>query len=151
MLVAFLAGFSLGSYALRGVTDRSKKPHLLFAVLQAGIGLYGLLILTVFSQLPLLYGWTPFRPVQFFVCFAILIVPAMLMGATWPVVTQAYAETGRVGRDVGLLCSLNSLGCAVGPLAAGFLLIPLLGITLTGMVAAFTNLLLAAVFLLGGE
>jgi spermidine synthase len=63
------------------------------------------------------------------------------MGAIWPVVNRAYVtEMEKLGKDVAKLYSFNSFGSAIGPIAAGFLLIPLLGTIKTASLAAFLNL-----------
>ncbi len=146
MLTAFLAGFALGSYLFRNIAD-SSDPAKLFAILELSIGLYGLIMLNIFALLPIVYlsfiGLPGFQFLQFALCFAVLIIPATLMGGIWPVVNKAYADLGSLGRDVGKLYSFNSFGSALGPLLAGFLLIPLLGITNTSLFAAFLNLFIA--------
>lgn len=148
MLTTFLAGFSLGSYLFRNVADRSTNPTKLFAILEFGIGVYALVIFGLFKLLPSIYLSLLFVPgfqfIQFTLCFVVLIIPTTLMGAIWPVVNRAYiTETEKLGKDVGKLYSFNSLGCAIGPIAAGFLLIPILGITKTAMLAALINFAIA--------
>lgn len=148
MLTAFLAGFSLGSYLFRNIADRSKNPTLLFAILELGIGIYGLIILALFKLLPSIYLSLLFVPgfqfIQFILCFTVLIIPTTLMGGVWPVINRAYiTEMEKLGADVGKLYSFNSLGSALGPIAAGFLLIPSLGIAITAVLAASLNLLIA--------
>ncbi|MBI5871499.1 fused MFS/spermidine synthase [archaeon] len=148
MLTTLMIGFALGSYLFKNKADESKNPVLLFAILEFGIGLYGLIILALFSILPSIYLSLLFVPgfqfIQFALCFTVLIIPATLMGAIWPVVNKAYVtETEKLGQDVGKLYSFNSLGSALGPIAAGFLLIPLFGISNTGLFAASLNLLIA--------
>src|SRR3989344_3568899 len=43
MLTSLLIGFALGSYLFRNKADEAKSPILLFAKLELGIGLYGLI------------------------------------------------------------------------------------------------------------
>lgn len=147
VLTTFMIGFSLGSYIFRNRADKSKNPVLLFAILEFGIGLYGLIILVLFKILPSLYLSLLFVPgfqfIQFVLCFAVLIIPATLMGAKWPVINKAYVDLDKLGKDIGLLYSFNSFGCVLGSLAAGFMLIPLLGVTGTSLFAASLNLLIA--------
>src|SRR3989338_11531999 len=49
ILTTFFVGFTLGSYAFRNLADRIKNPEKLFAFLELGIGLYGLIILGIFK------------------------------------------------------------------------------------------------------
>lgn len=147
MLTTFMVGFALGAFLFRNIADRSKNPVLLFALLEFGIGLYGLVILSLFKLLPSIYlsllGIPGFQFLQFGLAFVVLILPATLFGATWPVVNKAYVNLSEMGKDVGRLYSFNSLGCVFGSLGAGFLLIPLFGIQNTSLLAASLNLLIA--------
>jgi spermidine synthase len=149
MLTAFMVGFTIGAFLFRNLADRSKNPAKLFAVIEFGIGAYGLIIIPLFKTLPAVYlsllMIPGFQFLQFALCFAVLIFPATLIGATWPVVNRAYAHLSELGHDVGLLYSGNSFGCVAGSLAAGFLLIPLLGITKTCLFAAGINLIIALI------
>jgi len=155
MLTTFMTGFSLGSYLFRNRADQSRNPVLLFALLEFGIGIYGLIILALFKILPSIYLSLLFVPgfqfIQFVLCFVVLITPTTLMGGIWPVINRAYVDMDKLGKDVGLLYSFNSFGCAFGSIAAGFLLIPLLGIWRTSLLTAFLNFLVAILVLNFGE
>src|SRR6185436_3107926 len=73
-----------------------------------------------------------------------LLPPAALMGATLPVLV-AHVERDLVGAGLARLYALNTLGAVAGSLAAGFLLLPVLGLTATTFVAAGLNVAVAAV------
>jgi spermidine synthase len=77
-----------------------------------------------------------------------LVVPASMMGATLPVVTQDLDQR-RPGlvRNLGYLYGFNTLGAMLGCFSAGYLLIPNLGIAWTVRGAAFVNLAAAALAL----
>jgi len=147
MLTTFFVGFALGSYLFRNLADRSKNPAILFVALELGIGLYGLIILYLFGILPSIYLSLENIPghqfLQFALIFLVLIIPTTLFGATWPVVSKAYVNLDKLGKDVGTLYSSNSFGAFLGPLAAGFILIPLLGIRTTSISVAILNILIA--------
>ncbi len=149
ILTAFMMGFVLGAFIFRNLADRSKNPALLFSGLAFGIGLYGLVIFSLFEILPSLYislmDFPGFQFFQFLLAFLVLIIPASLFGATWPVIYKAYVDVAEMGHDTGKLYSFNSLGSTIGSLAAGFLLIPALGITNTSLFATFLNLSVAAI------
>ena len=149
MLTTFFAGFALGSYLFRNLADRAKNPAVLFAALEFGIGIYGLIIFYLFGILSIINLSIPtvagFQFLQFTLIFLVLIIPTTLFGATWPIVNKAYVEQNELGKDVGLLYSFNSFGAFLGALAAGFVLIPLLGIKTTIVAVAFLNILVAIV------
>ena len=59
----------------------------------------------------------------------IMLAPAILMGAAFPLITQIYVSTRRrVGEGTGTLYAVNTAGAVVGSLGAGFVLIPAVGI-----------------------
>jgi len=149
ILTTFLVGFSLGSYLFRNIADETKNPLRLFAIIELGIGLYGLIILWLFKILPSIYLSIMNNPgiqfIQFGVLFLALIIPATLFGATWPVVNKIYVRFERTGRDIGKLYSFNSFGSFLGSLLAGFVLIPTLGIKTTSIFAACLNILIAII------
>src|SRR3989338_1804912 len=70
---------------------------------------------------------------------------AALFGMIWPIANRAYTtnEKEKWGKDIGILYSANSFGSFLGPLAAGFLLIPMIGIRASAIFTASLNLLAA--------
>ncbi len=151
MLTTFFMGFAIGSFLFRNLADNVKNPARLFALIQIGIGLYGLIILSLFKILPNMYlslsGFQGLQFVQFFLVFSVLIIPTILFGATWPVIHNAYADLKVLGKNSAKLYSSNSLGAFFGSIGAGFLLIPLLGISKASVFAAILNLSLGAIIL----
>lgn len=149
ILTTFFIGFAFGSYIFRNLADNAKEPAKMFALLELGIGLYGFIILGLFRILPSFYLYFEQMPglqfIKFFIIFLVIIIPATLFGATWPVVNKAYISSDRLGKDAGKLYSFNSFGAFAGSLAAGFILIPFLGISATSLLVASTNLLIAIV------
>ena len=83
--------------------------------------------------------------IQFFLLFLVIIIPAALFGMIWPIANRAYTtnEKEKWGKNIGMLYSANSFGSFLGPLAAGFLLIPLMGIRASAIFTASLNLLVA--------
>lgn len=152
MLTTFFIGFALGSYLFRNYADNVKNPVKLFAFIQIGIGLYGLIILSLFEILPEIYlsltEFPGFRFLQFFLVFLVLIIPTTLFGGTWPVIHNAYTDLGGLGKNSAKLYSSNSFGSFLGSIGAGFLLLPLLGIMKTSIFVASLNLVLGTIILI---
>ena len=155
ILTTFFAGFALGSYLFRNFADNSKNPLKLFALIELGIGLYGLIILWLFKSLPSIYlliaNNSGIQFIQFVLLFLVLIIPATLFGATWPIVTKAYSKEESIGKDSGNLYAFNSLGSFLGPIIAGFSLIPILGIKTTSILIAFLNMSIGTLILLNSR
>ncbi len=59
--------------------------------------------------------------------FTVLVIPVTLMGFTFPLLLQRVARYSDVGRLVGRLTAINTLGAVVGSLVTGYLVLPWLG------------------------
>lgn len=159
VLAAFMAGLGLGSYLFGGIADRSASPLRLYGFLEAGIGLYALSTPFLFSRAEDIYiplhrafglSFFAFSLSQFLLIFLILLIPTTLMGATLPVLSRFFVrKIEALGGQVGTLYALNTFGAVLGTYAAGFHLIPTLGIRTTLLLAAVVNIgigVLVAVF-----
>jgi predicted membrane-bound spermidine synthase/tetratricopeptide (TPR) repeat protein len=59
---------------------------------------------------------------------SVLLVPAFLMGGCFPVATALFQRgLGDLGARVGRLYAVNTVGCVLGSLVAGFVLQPVMG------------------------
>jgi spermidine synthase len=157
VLAAFMAGLGLGSYLVGSLADRHDNPLRLYGLFEVGIGVYALLTPLLFSQAELLYiflrqslglSYFTFSLCQFLLVFAVLLVPATLMGATLPVMSKFFARDIRsLGTQVGRLYALNTFGAVLGTYAAGFHLLPTLGVKTTLLMAAVANVGIGALAL----
>ena len=74
-----------------------------------------------------------------------IAVPAVAMGATFPVVARWYVpDAAAATRDAGALYAANTVGAALGALSAGFVLLPTLGLRATTWTGVGLNLVVAA-------
>lgn len=144
---SFMAGLACGSFFMGVVlpADRLKRPLLVYGWLEFSLGLYGLLLLEAFNLLAhfnhiLVQTGNPFtyHLVLFGSVFLLLVVPTSLMGATFPLLARAYIGE-QTGKGLGEIYAFNNLGAIVGSLAAGFLLVPSLGVRATIIIAAGLN------------
>ena len=162
MLSTFMAGLAIGSYVGGKVSDRTRRHLFVFGVCELGIGVCGLASIPLIYRLPsayfAVYRMFHFQPRLFFffqilLCSAVMLLPTVLMGATFPLVSRKVtANLAEMGRKVGDAYSMNTVGAVLGSLAVGFLLIPTLGIKGASFVAAAINLAtgLGVVLLAGG-
>jgi len=74
----------------------------------------------------------------------ILLVPAVLLGVIFPLLLDAAGGRARQ-RPVGMLVAANTFGSVLGPLAAGFFLLPSLGLQNSLVVLAGLSLALAVI------
>ena len=157
VLSAFMAGLAIGSYWFGQIADRGKNDFMLYGILEAGVGVYGFLVPWLFAGAQKLYGPIfglnenfpfVFNLVLFFLSFVLLVFPTLLMGATLPVLSRFFVRSfADFGSRVGDLYATNTLGAVIGCAAAGFVLIPTLGMRTTVFVAAGVNMVIAAVIL----
>lgn len=136
MLTTFLSGIGLGSLLAARFSDKLKRPLLIFGLAEIMIGFGAIATIPMFARLfyllrPELYGENSATPVwmKFTFSFSAMFLPTLVMGAVFPIVGRIYTRSlKKVGRSIGNLYSLNTVGSILGSAAAGFVLVPLLGI-----------------------
>jgi spermidine synthase len=151
VVAAFLAGLALGARALGAPLARGRSPGRRYAMLEAAVAVTGFAVLPVLRALdgPVgrLYRELGGESLAFAfarggLLFAVLLVPAALMGATLPVLV-ARCERRVVGPGLAWLYAVNTLGAVLGSLAGGFVFLPAIGLGRTTLVAAGLNLFAA--------
>lgn len=152
---AFMAGLALGSGIISKYVEDIKNLPQAYGLMEIGIGLYGVLLLSIFNLLPKIYNslyglhtnFYLFEVVQFLLVFIVLLIPTTLMGATFPVIVKHYTEK-RIGKAIGEVYAANNLGAILGSFAAGFILIPLLGIKGSIIFAGSINMIIGSLIVL---
>ena len=150
VLGAFMVGLALGNALGGRILVRGRHhPLAVYATLQALIGLVGLVLPALLGSLDGLVAgverslWgvpAAWGAMRVALAFGLLVIPTLCMGATLPVVAKyAVTEMSRVGRGVGALYAINTLGAVVGAVAAGFLLIEAFGTWGASAAAACLN------------
>jgi spermidine synthase len=161
VLAAFMGGLAAGS-ALAGRAASRRTPR---QALTAYAALEGIVVVAVLATPALLAGLAPvlrwayadgapgvmFPSIRLVCCLLVLLIPAAALGATFPMAVRWYGETSaNVDRAAGRLYAANTTGAAAGAIAAGFLLVPGLGIrgaTLVGIALSVLSIALALVIL----
>jgi spermidine synthase len=157
MLSTFLIGIFLGSLLATRIVDRLNNAALSFALLQVILGLAGMLAIFLFNYLPYLnlaannfdihnadLGMT----VRFFLSGLVFLPITLVLGASFPFAVKACtADLERLGRSVGTLYSVNTMGAIVGSFAAGFFIIPALGVEQTLIACSAANTVCGAILL----
>ena len=151
VVAAFLGGLALGARFLGTPLARRGNGARVYAALEIGIGVLGLVSLPVLRGVDPLVGelyralggeGAGFAAARFVLLFALLLPPAALMGATLPVLV-AHFEHDLVGPALARLYALNTFGAVAGSFAGGFVLMPRLGLGATVGFAAGLNLAVA--------
>ncbi len=151
MLTTFLVGLALGALIVSRVMRRRAIDGLAaFALVEIAAALAVVLMLPALGGLPhavvSVLGWAGVSHAsmvgtQFGLSFAVMIVPTLLIGATFPLLLAGLSrDRQQLGRDVGLVYGANTVGTILGSILAGFVLIRAIGIQNTILAAAAANL-----------
>lgn len=156
VLTSFMGGLGLGSYLAGKVADRVKDPVRAYAVAEAAIGAYALLVPLVIGWYPSLNRWmwdalgdryAVLSLVRFAASALLLLLPTTLMGATLPILSRSFVsrphQMGQIGLRLGTLYAMNLFGAVAGVFMAGFVFLPSVGVRATNVIAASFNLSLA--------
>ena len=167
VLGLFLGGLALG-YSLFGALtrrlvargqERGRPAPLLivYGVVEAGIGVFALIFPFLFAGVQALSVWIPHGSAGLGFALdvglsALLVLPsAILMGGTIPILTQALVRSlDDATRFHALVYAFNTAGAFVGTLAAGFWLVPSLGLVGVLVWMGGINLFAGATFIVLG-
>jgi len=149
---AFLTGLGIGTIIGARFADRMSRAQAIiaFAVCETGVAGFALV------SRPFLYDWLAIDMAGsvdslagvFALCFAGLVLPTTLMGASLPLLSRAVATSieSLAGR-IALLYGLNTVGAGLGALIGGWLILGTLGFERALQLAALLELLAAALAL----
>ena len=161
VLTVFMGGLALGSWLAGRWVDRFVNPLTQYGVIELSLAAYALVTPLLFQHVLPLFGLLGARVgdsiwalslVRFLMTAVLLLPPTVLMGATLPLLSRFYVLwQGDGGRGAGLLYGVNTVGAFVGTLAAGFVLLPRMGLHWTIVSVAGCNLILGMVAFLGGK
>jgi spermidine synthase len=150
LLGTFMGGMCLGSLALPRLISARRHPLQVYAALEAGIGVFALLIL---FGMPLVGGvytaWAGggvagiiLRAIAAGIC---LLPPTMLMGATLPAISRWVKATPEGVSWLGYFYGGNIAGGVAGSVAAGFYLLRMHDVAFATFVGVAINLFVASI------
>lgn len=158
VLTAYMGGLALGALLGGRWAARVARPVRLYGILELCIAGWALALPFMFGVLPsvhralwALMGDQPalFASVRLAISLLLLLPPTLAMGATLPLLSKALAREGSVGLRIGGLYAANTLGAVLGAAAAGFVLLPTLGVLGSNFVAVGVDVAAAALVLIG--
>jgi predicted membrane-bound spermidine synthase len=142
---AFMLGLGLGSLGGGAVSKDPKKPVLLmFSIVELVIGLFGYFSLDFFAAVGrATLGMSALG--TGLITFVLVLVPTLMMGATLPLLVSYLVRYSKnVGKSVGTLYFVNTLGSALASAASVLILMPKEGQRGSVHIAAFFNLAVSA-------
>jgi len=158
ILSTFMGGLALGSWLGGLLAERTPRPLLWYGMAELGIGCIALPFAAILAALdPMLrssYTASPqvYEAVRVLLASGTLLIPTTLMGATLPLIMKHFVRSRSVLGEMGAyFYAVNTLGALIGTLAAGFVLLPRLGMARTTWCAASINLAIGGLFLVLGS
>jgi spermidine synthase len=141
MLATFLGGIALGSLVDARFGGRLGPPARLAGLLQLCVASASILLLHAATTLPYAYVelWQDVHGsgaglllLRMLPSVALMLVPALFMGASLPALARSLSEGApagdRSGADVGAAWAANTAGAILGALVAALVALPLLGV-----------------------
>ena len=151
VLAVFFLGLACGSYLFGRIAQATKHPLKLYALIEFALGALALVSPYTFDLADNLYGGlyrvfadhTAFLFLLRFILVSLVVLPpTILMGGTLPLFCRQYVTSdSRIASSVGVLYGVNTLGAALGCVAAGLVLLPTVGLRLTVWIGAALNIL----------
>ena len=172
ILTVFLLGIALGSLVFTRFIDNPLPPFSkgdstsrggidlvrVFGIIEFLIGVCALLSIIFFQWLP--FGmnsisslfdemtWQKNILITFVIAMIVMIIPTLLMGITFPLIGRLYTDNlDLLGRKIGDVYSVNTIGSIVGSFLSGFFLIPFFGVQKSILLVSFINLLIGVVII----
>ena len=150
LLATFMGGLCLGSLLLpRYLGKKRYHPLRVYAAIEAGIGICGVLVL---FGMPLIDGiytaavghGMPAILFRALICAVSLLPPTLLMGASLPAIARWIETSPRGVAWLGLLYGGNTAGAVFGCLLAGFYLLRVFDLATATFAAVAINVVVAA-------
>ncbi len=150
IILSFIAGLGIGSLVIKNRIDRLLNPFKALSVIQILIGVSTFVIFILFLLTsPAVHSlrftaktWTLLALVEYGYYFLLLILPALLMGMTFPLMAVIYNRSlTSIGSKMGIIGFLDTIGSVFGSVLAGFLLLPLFGTFNSLMLIIIINIL----------
>ena len=154
VLAAYMGGLALGAWLAERFLPRIRRPVLIYAALELGIGASAVALVPALLHVSdaLLRSWfgsqpgppdstqTPVTLFYLVSAFVVLALPTVLMGATLPLLARHAVRTEQhIGTRIGALYAINTAGAVAGALVTAFWLLPELGLTGTVRIGAAIN------------
>ncbi|HUK29617.1 MAG TPA: fused MFS/spermidine synthase [Candidatus Acidoferrum sp.] len=148
LLATFMGGLCIGSLWFPRLRLAKQHPLRIYAFLEMGIALCGLLVLYGIPLIDRIYvagaeHGLPGMLLRGFIAAVCLLPPTILMGASLPAIVRWIESTPRGVSWWGLLYGGNTAGAVFGCLLAGFYLLRIYNTAVATYVAAAINVAVA--------
>jgi spermidine synthase len=148
ILTGFFGGMAIGSFLGGRLADRVRSPLRMYGIIELVLVVVVLATPITFRLLHEVYrgaygslegSFEAIALLRFGLAILALAPATILMGATLPTLTRQLGGDAHLSKAFGRLYSANTFGAIAGTLAAGVVLIELLGLTGTLFVGALCS------------
>jgi spermidine synthase len=148
LLATFMGGLCIGSLALPRLPLAGHHPLRIYAWLEAGIAVFGLLVLATLPLINRIYvaglaSGLPSMLLRGILAASCMLIPTILMGASLPALARWIEAKAHGVSWWGLLYGGNTAGAVAGCLLAGFYLLRIYDTYVATYGAAALNALVA--------
>jgi spermidine synthase len=150
LLATFMGGLCIGSIALPRLKLTRHHPLKVYAILEFGIGVFGVVVTIAMPLVSHVYiigaeHGMPGMLLRGLVAAVCMLPSTILMGASLPAIVRGIEATPRGVSWWALLYGGNTAGAVFGCLLAGFYLLRIYNMATAALVAVVINILVAAV------
>jgi spermidine synthase len=155
VLTAYMGGMAIGNYIFGKRADKTENLPQVFAYLNIGLAVTGVLAFYLLSGLRATYAsLVNFLPpnhititgIRLLLAWIVMTPPAVCIGGMMPVMTRMFARRdGLVGHDVGRVYVVNTLGSVLGCGMTALFFIRWFGLRETVFLGAMINIVVALV------
>ena len=158
VLAVFMGGLASGSAWIGPWSERKDRPIAIYGWIELGVAATGAISLAGLGRRSRALTLRPIRyaaghgavllALRFAGAALVLFLPTFLMGGTLPVLVRGLARSSaELGARLSRLYWINTAGAVAGTFAAGFFLLPTLGLRRTLGIAVALNVLAGALAL----
>ncbi len=154
VLAAFMGGLAIGSIMIGRMSGSLSRPLVAYGILEVVVGAYAIAFPTIIGPIQtfaltrsasLEVGGPAWLAMKLFVSVAVMILPTILMGGTFPLLMKHFQPSTTSDEDKSeWLYLVNCVGAVAGSLLAGFVFIPTYGLQYTLLGIGAMNLALGA-------
>ena len=159
MLSAFVFGLAVGGLWVRRRMDAFREPEMILGLVQILMGIAAIATLPLYRLGIQVLGvlmspethtvgmWYAFNGLRYVICLLIMLPATFCAGMTLPLITHVLLRRGQAEGVIGRVYGLNTLGSIAGAIAAGLVLLPLIGLKNTLVLGAAVDIALGVALL----
>ena len=160
MLFTFISGITLGAMAVAVIMRKKRNALLLFGLSELGVFVSLVMLMPVYERLPYYFNvlasmlvreesnYPVYQSLKILISILIMAGPTICIGMTLPLASSVCVRRINIlGRGIGSVFSINTMGNVLGAALCGLVIVPALGLQKTMEVIILMSGMLGAVLL----